>query len=80
MSSFRQFGWVPDGIYDVASINDNVWLIRYVIVDGNSKIVITKAWVDNGGPDDVESKLKLPWGTYPTFPPKPPKPPISKEH
>ena len=66
--TFKQFAWVPDGTYDYTE-----YLIRYVIVDGNAKTVITKQWIDEGGPELLAPELRLPWGTYPTFPPKPPK-------
>lgn len=66
--SFKQFGWVPDGTYDYQN-----YMVRYVIKDGNSTKVISKAWVDKGGPDDVSYDLKQPWGTFPDFPPKPAK-------
>lgn len=66
--SFKQFKWVPDGIYDYEYYN-----VRYVIVNGNSTTVIAKAWVDEGGPDDVSYELKKPWGSFPDFPPKPAK-------
>lgn len=66
--SFKQFGWVPDGTYDYQN-----YMVRYVIKDGNSTRVISKAWVDEGGPDDVSYDLKQPWGTFPDFPPKPAK-------
>lgn len=66
--SFKQFGWVPDGTYDYQD-----YLVRYVIKDGNATRVISKMWVDIGGPDDVSSELKQPWGAFPNFPIKPPK-------
>jgi hypothetical protein len=66
--AFKQFGWVPDGIYDYSE-----YLVRYVIIDGNSKTVISKMWVDQGGPADVDDSLKVSWGSFPDFPPKPPK-------
>lgn len=66
--AFKQFGWVPDGTYDSVSV-----LVRYTIVDGNARRVITKHWIDIGGPEDVSDDLRLPWGTYPDFPPKPTK-------
>lgn len=66
--AFKQFPWVPDGIYDYQD-----FLVRYVVKDGNATCVISKGWVDIGGPDDVSSNLKQPWGSFPTFPPKPPK-------
>ena len=66
--AFKQFGWVPDGIYDYED-----FLVRYVLVDGNPKTVISKMWIDDGGPDGVEAHLKQPWGAFPTFPPKPAK-------
>jgi hypothetical protein len=66
--SFKQFGWVPDGTYDYED-----YLVRYVIKDGNATRVISKMWVDIGGPDDVSLDLRQPWGAFPTFPLKPPK-------
>jgi hypothetical protein len=30
-------------------------------------------WLDNGGPDDADIALRLPWGTYADIPPKPQK-------
>lgn len=66
--SFKQFGWVPDGTYDY-----NEYLCRYVIVSGNATKVISKMWVDEGGPNDVSLELKQPWGAFPDFPPKPKK-------
>lgn len=66
--AFKQFGWVPDGTYDYEE-----YLVRYVIADGNARTVISKNWVDKGGPDDVSLELKQPWGSFPTFPPKPAK-------
>lgn len=66
--TFKQFPWVPDGTYDYQD-----FLVRYVVVDGNATKVISKAWVDEGGPADVSSELKQPWGSFPTFPLKPAK-------
>jgi hypothetical protein len=68
MKTFKQFPWVPDGTYDYQD-----FLVRYVIVEGNATTVISKMWVDIGGPDNVSLELKQPWGAFPTFPPKPPK-------
>ena len=65
MKEFKQFKWVPDGIYDYSE-----YLCRYIIVEGNSTVVISKMWVDKGGPPDVDPKLKQAWGTFPDFPPK----------
>ena len=65
---WRMFPWVPDGIYD--NIN---FLVRYHVIDGMPKIVIAKSWGDIGGPNDVSSELKQPWGSFPDFPPKPEK-------
>jgi hypothetical protein len=62
------FAWVPDGTYDHSD-----FLVRYHICDGNPIKVITKMWIDGGGPDDVVDALRLPWGSYPDCPPKPPK-------
>ena len=66
--TFKQFAWVPDGTYDY-----NEYLLRYVIVDGNPKTVISKDWVDKGGHDTLPKELRQPWGSFPDFPPKPPK-------
>lgn len=63
--AFKQFGWVPDGTYD-----HRVFLVRYQIVNGNPICVIAKSWVDEGGPDHVQSELKQVWGTFPDVPPK----------
>ena len=65
---FKMFGWVPDGTYDYQN-----YLTRYIVVNGNPKTVISKMWVDQGGPDNVSSELKQPWGAFPDFPPKPEK-------
>lgn len=65
---FKQFKWVPDGTYDYQE-----YLCRYIIVDGNATVVISKMWVDIGGPNNVSLELKQPWGSFPDFPPKPPK-------
>ena len=65
---FQQFKWVPDGTYDYED-----YQVRYVIVDCNPTKVISKMWVDIGGPDDVSDELRQPWGTFPNFPPKPAK-------
>jgi hypothetical protein len=66
--SFKQFGWVEDGIYDYQH-----FLVRYNVVDGNATIVLSKMWVDSGVPEELDAKYKLPWGSYPDMPPKPPK-------
>ena len=66
--AFQQFKWVPDGTYDYEE-----YLVRYVIINGNATRVISKMWVDIGGPNDVSSELKQPWGSFPNFPPKPAK-------
>lgn len=65
MKEFKQFKWVPDGVYDYSE-----YLCRYVIVNGNSTVVINKMWVDSGGPDGIYPKLQQPWGTFPDFPAK----------
>jgi hypothetical protein len=62
------YKWVPDGVYDSQSL-----LTRYEIKDGKPRTVITKMWIDAGGPQDVDPKFKLPWGTYPDMPEKPKK-------
>lgn len=66
--AFKMFKWVPDGTYDY-----NEFQVRYVIKDNNPVKVITKAWVDNGGPEYESLELRKPWGSYPDFPPKPAK-------
>lgn len=66
--AFQQFKWVPDGTYDYEE-----YCVRYVIVNGNSRTVISKMWVDAGGPEDVSEELRQPWGSFPDFPPKPAK-------
>ena len=65
---FKMFKWVPDGTYDYSE-----FLVRYVIVKHNPVTVITKQWVDQGGPDNVSDTLRQPWGTFPDFPLKPKK-------
>ena len=60
------FNWVPDGTYDYSD-----YTTRYVMVNGNPIIVITKMWLDKGGPEDVSDELRQPWGSFPDFPPKP---------
>lgn len=60
------FSWVPDGTYDYRE-----YTTRYVMVKGNPIIVITKMWLDKGGPEDASEELRQPWGTFPDFPPKP---------
>lgn len=62
---FKQFAWVPDGTYDYT-----IYQTRYVIVDGNAKRVISRSWIEAGGPNDVGDELKVPWGSYPDFPAK----------
>ena len=46
--AFKMFAWVPDGTYDYEDYS-----VRYVIVDGNPKTVISKMWVDKGGHDTL---------------------------
>lgn len=66
--AFKMFAWVPDGTYD-----SEYYQVRYVIVDGNPRKVITKMWLDVGGPNDASDDLLVPWGIFPDFPPKPEK-------
>lgn len=66
--SFKQYKWVPDGTYDSTE-----YLVRYVIVEGNAKTVISKMWVDQGGHETLGKELRQPWGVFPDFPPRPPK-------
>lgn len=63
--AFKMFDWVPDGTYDYEK-----YTTRYVLVNGSPTIVITKMWVDKGGPEDVSPELRQPWGSFPDFPPK----------
>ncbi len=63
--SFKMFKWVPDGTYDYQE-----YQTRYVLVNHNPIIVITKMWLDKGGPEDVSEELRQPWGSFPDFPPK----------
>lgn len=60
------FNWVPNGIYDYSE-----YKTRYVVVNGNPTIVISKIWLDKGGPKDASEELRQPWGAFPDFPPKP---------
>lgn len=60
------FSWVPDGVYD-----HRTYYVRYQIVQGAPKIVISKMWLDKGGPETVDASMKLPWGSYPDLPAKP---------
>ena len=62
------FGWVPDGTYDHAA-----HFVRYCIVDGNPVITISKLWIEQGGPQDLDQYYNQPWNTFPDFPPKPKK-------
>ena len=57
------FGNVVDGTYDHAA-----HLVRYVIVDGNPVITLSKIWVDKGGPEDLDQYYNQPWGTFPELP------------
>ena len=66
--AFKQFGWVPDGTYDYSA-----FLVRYKLIDGNAKTVVSKMWIDSGSHDTLPPDMRLPWGTYPDFPPKPEK-------
>ena len=63
---FRMFSWVPDGTYDHAP-----HLVRYVIVDGNPVTTISKLWIDQGGPNDLDQYYNQPWNTFLDFPSKP---------
>jgi hypothetical protein len=62
----KQFPWVPDGVYDYSFFQ-----VRYEVVQGFVMTVISKMWLDNGGPENVDIALRLPWGTYNDMPPKP---------
>ena len=65
---WKMFAWAEDGTYD-----NSATLIRHVVVDGMPIITITKMWLDQGGPKDVEPALRQPWGSFPDMPPKPDK-------
>ena len=65
---FKMFGWVSDGTYEHVD-----HLVRYVIVDGNPVITLTKLWIDQGGPNDLDQYYSQPWGTFPPMPTKPKK-------
>lgn len=62
----KQFAWAPDGVYDHSGYE-----VRYVVEQGYIMLCISKMWIDNGGPNDVDMALRLPWGTYIDVPPKP---------
>ena len=62
---FRMFAGVPDGTYEHAD-----HLVRYVIVDGNPVITLTKLWIDRGGPNDLDQYYNQPWNTFPKLPVK----------
>lgn len=64
--AFKMFKWVPDDIYDSVE-----YQVRYEVIDGNPVTVISRMWLDKGGPDHVDPSLRLPWGTFPDLPPKP---------
>ena len=51
----------PDGVYDLQERNCK-W--RDVIVDGCTILTISKMWLDKGGPKDLPSELRRPWGAY----------------
>jgi len=60
------FGKVPDGTYDHSG-----HLVRYAVVDGNPVITLSKMWIDQGGPEDLDQYYIQPWGTFPEIPAKP---------
>lgn len=66
MTSFKMFGWVSDGVYDKRD-----FMIRYQVRDGNPTTVISKSWLDTGGPATLDASLRVPFGSYPDMPPKP---------
>ena len=59
------FGDIVDGTYD-----HSAHLVRYVIVDGNPVITLSKIWVDQGVPQDLDQYYNQPWGTFPELPHK----------
>ena len=65
---FKMFSWVPDGTYEHAD-----HLVRYVMVDGNPVITLTKLWIDQGGDKYLDQSYNKPWGTFPVMPSKPKK-------
>lgn len=66
MTTFQQFSWVPDGVYD-----SSYYLVRYDILGGNARRVITKMWLDEGGPSNLTGDIIKPWGSFPDLPAKP---------
>jgi hypothetical protein len=67
--AFKMFPWVTeDGMYD-----HRFFGVRYEIVNGNPKRVISSMWLEQGGPEGLEPHYLVEWGTYPDVPPKPPK-------
>lgn len=67
--AFKVFPWVTeDGLYD-----HRFFLVRYEILNGNPRKVISKMWLEQGGPEGLEPQYTVEWGTYPDVPPKPPK-------
>jgi len=60
------FGKVPDGTYDHSG-----HLVRYAVVEGNPVITLSKMWIDQGGPEDLDQYYSQPWGTFPEIPAKP---------
>lgn len=68
--SFKPFPTAPDGsIYDHKDFE-----VRYGFVyNGYPMYVISKTWLDQGGPVDCPAELLVEWGTYPDPPPRPKK-------
>lgn len=67
-SDWAPYPWIDDGIYDYT--DDKT---RYTIKNHWAVYVISKQWLDKGGPEGDLPEFKDPWGSYPDFPPKPPK-------
>ena len=59
------FGSVVDGTYD-----HSAHLVRYVVINGNPVITLSKIWIDQGGPEGIDQYYSQPWGTFPELPHK----------
>jgi len=53
--------WLSDGVYD-----ESFGSSRVVVIDGVTCFIISKPWIDDGGPDDLPHEItKPPWGSFP---------------
>jgi hypothetical protein len=70
VGGFRPFPTAPDG----ATYDHKDFQVRYGLVYyGYPMYIISKMWLDKGGPVDCPPELLVQWGTYPEPPPKPKK-------